>query len=78
MVELLDSLFVPLILFLTVVAPIWIVFHYLFKKGTGRQLAKEERILLETLLTKANQMKQRVDVLESILDDETPNWRDKR
>ncbi|MBL4795460.1 MAG: envelope stress response membrane protein PspB [Pseudomonadales bacterium] len=78
MAELLDYLYVPLILFLTVVSPCWIMFHYMFKRGAGKQLSKEERALLDALTTKADQMKHRVEVLESILDSETPNWRDKR
>ena len=73
--ELAEFLFVPLILFLTVVCPIWIVFHYLFKKGSGKQLAKEERELLDSLIEQAGVMRNRIENLEAILDAQAPEWR---
>ena len=75
MYELAELLFIPLILFLVVVCPIWIVFHYLFKKGSGKQLAKEERELLDTLIEQAGVMRSRIENLEAILDAQTPEWR---
>lgn len=77
MAELAELLYVPMILFLTVVAPMWIVFHYLFKKGSGKRLAREERDLLDSLTHQAGAMRARIENLEAILDAESPEWRRK-
>ncbi len=78
MASFINSIFVPLILIIVVVAPLWIIFHYLFGKQSGRRLSKEENEQLESLAQTAEAMAARIAALESILDAETPNWRDKQ
>jgi phage shock protein B len=67
----------PIILFMVIVAPIWIVMHYRSKgtKQTGISEAEHGRLLELTKI--ADTMMQRIETLEAILDKETPNWREK-
>ena len=65
------------ILFLTVVAPIWIVFHYISKIKESKGLSNEDARLLEELWEKASAMESRINTLETILDAEVPDWRKK-
>ena len=75
MEELIPIFVIPSILFLTVVAPIWIVKHYRHKQRTAGFLSATEREELEDLVAAAETMRERIEVLESILDAETPTWR---
>ncbi len=68
---------VPLILFLTVVAPIWLVLHYRSKKQISQGLTEEEYLQLSELSELADQMADRIKTLEAILDAESPDWRHK-
>jgi len=69
------AFFVPTVVFLVIVAPLWILMHYRSKQRARGELSAEERQLLETLAVRADRMAERVETLESILDDETPGWR---
>ncbi|EGR0412238.1 envelope stress response membrane protein PspB [Vibrio cholerae] len=68
---------VPLIVFCIFVAPLWLILHYRSKRKAGDGLSDEELQLLRTLSDKANRLQDRVETLERILDDETPNWRNR-
>jgi len=69
------AFFVPTIVFLVIVAPLWILMHYRSKQRARSELSAEERQLLELLTVRAERMGERIETLESILDDETPGWR---
>ncbi len=71
----LGILFVPAVLFMVVVAPIWLVMHYRSKRRGQRALSSEERAELEKLTDLADRMGERIETLEAILDAETPDWR---
>ncbi len=66
---------IPTILFLCIVAPVWIFMHYRSKQNAQGALSEVERAELESLTVQAQRMMDRVDTLESILDSETPEWR---
>ncbi|MFT5541070.1 MAG: phage shock protein B [Glaciecola sp.] len=68
---------VPLILFTLFVAPIWLILHYRSKKQVSQGLSEEEFATLTTLAEKAEIMSERIQTLESILDEEAPKWRDR-
>ncbi len=68
-------LFVPTILFLTIVAPIWIIMHYQSKKQSGQNLNEDDRQALDELLETIDKMADRIDALEEILDEGHPKWR---
>ena len=65
----------PAIIFVMVVAPIWIISHYRAKGRTNASLTEDERLELERLVNAAAGMRERIETLESILDAETPGWR---
>ena len=73
--ELFPLIFVPTLLFMVVVAPIWIINHYRVKGRTNASLTEDERLELERLVNAAAGMRERIETLESILDAETPGWR---
>lgn len=73
--------FIPAIVFMVFVAPIWIVFHYLTQWKRMRQAgaAPDQAVVsqaeLEELRRLADRLESRIDTLERILDAEAPNWR---
>lgn len=67
----------PLIIFMVIVAPIWLVLHYRSKRQVGQGLSEEEYIQLSELSEMADKMADRIKTLEAILDAETPDWRSK-
>jgi len=67
----------PIILFMVVVAPIWIVMHYRSKGAKQGGITEAEHGRLQELTQIAETMMERIETLESILDKETPNWREK-
>lgn len=71
-------LFVPVIVFLVVVAPIWIILHYKSKGQIANGLSEGERADIEEMIHVANKMTGRIETLESILDVESPGWRNKQ
>ncbi|MEC4728366.1 envelope stress response membrane protein PspB [Shewanella sp. D64] len=70
-----EILIAPIIIFLIIVAPIWLILHYRSKRQVSQGLTEEEYTQLNELITRADKMAQRIDTLEAILDTETPQWR---
>ena len=71
------EVFVLGIIFLSVVAPIWIVAHYLTRWRTSKSLSQEDEAILQTLWRDADKMDSRIKNLERILDAEVPDWRER-
>jgi phage shock protein B len=69
------AFFVPTVIFLTFVAPVWIFMHYRSKQRAQGSLSQAEREEMQLLEQKADRMIQRIETLEAILDSETPGWR---
>ncbi|WP_371377243.1 envelope stress response membrane protein PspB [Thalassotalea aquiviva] len=67
----------PIVIFLVVVAPIWLILHYRSKRQISQGLTEEEYRKLTELSEIADKMSERIHTLEAILDAESPNWRDK-
>ncbi|MCO4320612.1 envelope stress response membrane protein PspB [Aliidiomarina quisquiliarum] len=65
----------PIIIFMVIVAPIWLVLHYRSKNKMSQGLSEQEAIQFRELVQKAEQLKERVRSLERILDQEHPDWR---
>ena len=72
------AFFIPVVVFLVVVAPIWIIFHYKSKASVVNGLSTGERAELDEMIEVANKMAARIETLESILDVESPGWREKQ
>ena len=74
-----EMLFVPMVLaIMVVVAPTWIVMHYRSMSRSSSQLSEGDRQALEEILVAVDQMADRIESLESILDADHPNWREER
>jgi phage shock protein B len=72
-----SGIFVLIVIFMTVVLPIMIVMHYVTKWKATKGLSDDEQRLLEDLWKDSQAMQSRVNALETILDDEIPDWRKK-
>ena len=68
---------VPVVLFLVVVAPIWLVLHYRSRGRSEQALGQAEHAEIEALAERAEHMAERIETLESILDVEAPGWRNR-
>jgi len=62
-------------IFLTVVAPLWIIFHYITAWRSARRLSGEDEKALGELWQSAQRMEGRIAALEKVLDAEAPGWR---
>lgn len=68
-------MFVPTILFLVVVAPMWITMHYRSVSRSSRSLNREDKQAIEHMLETVDKLTARIGTLESILDADHPQWR---
>jgi phage shock protein B len=66
------KMFVLGILFLTVVCPVWIVFHYLTRWRMARTLSREDERTLVDLWEAAQRMEARIENLERAVGAEKP------
>lgn len=76
------ALTIPVIIFVGVIVPLWITFHYITVWIRMRSGAKKGHIIVEPaemegLRQSAERLEQRLETLETILDNEAPNWRKK-
>ncbi len=55
---------------------VWLNLHYKHKSRSMGQMSGDQMAELEQMSKIADILDQRVNVLERILDDEVPNWRD--
>jgi phage shock protein B len=63
------------IVFVSVVLPLVIVLHYVTKWKEAKGLTKEDEKMLEEIWASAKKMESRINALETILDDQAPDWR---
>ena len=67
--------FVLGILFLVVVAPVWIICHYATQWRKARRLSGDDEKTLGDLWQSARRMEGRIEALERVLDSDAPRWR---
>ncbi|MEH6395162.1 envelope stress response membrane protein PspB [Pseudoalteromonas sp.] len=72
-----EVLMPPIIIFMVIVAPLWLILHYRSKKQVSQGLSEHEHRQLVELAHKAERMAERVETLEALLDQEAPQWRRK-
>lgn len=65
------------VVFLSIVVPVWLTFHYITKWKEIRGLSREDEKMLAELWESANRMESRLNALETILDAEAPGWRNR-
>ena len=70
-----EMMFVPMVLFMVIVAPIWIVMHYRSLNRSSRSLSEDDRQSLDEILATVDKLSHRIVSLESILDADHPDWR---
>jgi phage shock protein B len=58
-----------------VVLPLVVILHYVTKWRSSRSLSRDEQKMLEELWQDAQKMESRINALETILDDQVPDWR---
>ena len=63
------------ILFMVIVAPIMIIFHYTTKWKMSKTLTTEDEKILTELWDSAERIESRIRNIERILDAESPDWR---
>ena len=76
--NLVEFLFVPTILFMLFVAPVWIGLHYHYRSvnRSSRGLNAEDRDNVERLLETVDTLSERIATLEALLDAEHGDWRE--
>ena len=72
------AIFVLAIIFMTVIVPLFVVMHYTTKWKATKGLSDDEHQMLEDLWKEGQAMQSRVNALETILDSEVPDWRNKQ
>ncbi len=77
MTHLLELLFVPAVLFMVIVAPLWLIFHYVTVWKTQRNAGRADQGALSAMSDTARRLEARVAALEKLLDAEAPGWRSK-
>ena len=68
-------MFVPTILFMVIVAPMWITMHYRSLNRSSRSLSQEDRETVEQMLETVDKLTDRIETLETLLDADHPDWR---
>ena len=63
------------ILFVSVVLPLIVVLHYVTKWKEAKGLTREDEKMLEDIWASAQKMESRINALETILDQQAPDWR---
>ena len=58
-----------------VVLPLAIIMHFITKWKATQGLSHDEEQMLEDLWRRSQAMESRINALESILEDEVPDWR---
>lgn len=71
------ALFCIIVVLCIVVAPLWLILHYATKRRTAQGLTREDEKMLADLWQLANRMESRINSLETILDSQVPDWRNK-
>jgi phage shock protein B len=75
--DVIGMLMAPIIIFMVIVAPIWLILHYRSKRQLSQGLSEADYQQLHQLAGSAEKMANRIETLEAILDAESPQWRNK-
>jgi phage shock protein B len=71
------GILIPLAPFIMVLGIVWVSLHYKHLNKTAGTITEDQSAELTQMSKIADILDKRVAVLESILDDEVPNWREK-
>ncbi|MEE8426292.1 MAG: envelope stress response membrane protein PspB [Woeseiaceae bacterium] len=70
-----EMLTLAIILFLTIVAPLIVVMHFVTKWKQSREISTDDEQMLEDLWMLSQRLEERLMTLEEILDDEVSDGR---
>ena len=73
--EISHLLTIALIVFLVIPAPLIIIFHFIAKIKQSRELSGGDERMLEDVWSLSQRLEARLESLETILDNELPEWR---
>ena len=68
-------IFVPTVVFLVIVAPLWLILHYWSKSKEKRGLSEQDQSAVEDISESIETLSARITHLESILDEQHKGWR---
>jgi phage shock protein B len=69
---------IAVIIFVAIPAPLFIVLHFVTKWKQSREISGGDEKLLEDLWHLSQRLDERLETLETILDNELPDWRRKQ
>ena len=70
-----ELLTIAVIVFIAVPAPLFIVLHFITKWKQTREISGGDEQMLEDLWSLSQRLEERLESLETILDNELPDWR---
>lgn len=70
-----ELIFIALIVFIAIPAPLFIVLHFITKWKQSREISGGDEQMLEDLWHLSQRLEERLEALEIILDNEKPDWR---
>lgn len=65
---------IPVLLIIFVI-PLWLILHYVAKLKATKSLSHADEETLAELWQLSEKLEQRIESLETILDEEAPGWR---
>jgi phage shock protein B len=68
---------IALIIFFAIPAPLFIVLHFVTKWKQSREISGGDEKMMEDMWRLSQRLEDRLESLETILDNEVPNWRRK-
>ncbi|MCJ8339460.1 MAG: envelope stress response membrane protein PspB [Pseudomonadales bacterium] len=68
-------IFVPIVVFLVIVAPLWLILHYWSRNKEKKGLSEEDQDVIEEVAQTIEKLSGRINNLEAILDDQHKGWR---
>lgn len=73
-----DLITTVVVLFILVPLPLLIIFHFITKWKQTREISGGDERLIEDLWALSSRLEDRLEALETILDNEMPEWRRNR
>ena len=68
---------IALIIFFAIPAPLFIVLHFVTKWKQSREISGGDEKMMEDMWRLSQRLEDRLESLETILDNEAPDWRKK-
>lgn len=68
-------IFVPLVVFLVLVAPLWLILHYWSNSKAKQGLSEQDQLAVQEMTDTVASLSERINSLEAILDEQHQGWR---